>query len=671
MEFHVVYYLTLLSASTCRFASSPRSRTGSRRASGARDRRGRPARARRARRRRGRHRGLRRGGPRVPLRPARRMGRHGGGRRAPRLARSGARSFARRLGYLPPPAAELHRACALPFAPLAASRARAARRPVRCPASAGSGGGGARRRGGALPAAPAGAGAGAPAPRRAACRGPSAPLPAHLGLIGSRSATWGRSPPRLHDLDRGRRAALLGRQRLLAAPGRPVPRQHERGAGRLPRPRRRGAGARRARRAAAGRRPGAPGAAGLLRGPGVVGCCWPSARTRRLPASTTCSSACRCSTSPASRGGPRGRRRRPGGARRPGLRRAAAPGGPARRVLTRWRSFCSWRTTSRPRAGADDAAAAAPRLRPPRAGAGAGGDDPGAADLAGRPAWTSVYLWYATRYRKPLLNGYSPAAPRSYVERVFPPLYPLDFGDLRRPQYDLLKSLGIRFIVFHEEVYPPKISDFPFRLRWRTCGPRRTWRPWPPPRRSALPAAARAAADDELGSGRHSPPSGASGRASGGMAGPAPGSRTRRRRRRGGGLSRRAGRPARPPGPPRGCTRRAPTGRRRASSRSRQRRPAADAGGQAGGPAPARLGRAAGRLSPGRVLDLEADFALSDPRDGPCRSSPTVGAGALGFSCWCASPPRRNRACRSRSRSSGTWASRSPTRRPRAGGRSS
>ena len=35
---------------------------------------------------------------------------------------------------------------------------------------------------------------------------------------------------------------------------------------------------------------------------------------------------------------------------------------------------------------------------------------------------------------------------------------------MRRPQYDLLKSLGIRFIVFHEEVYPQKISDFPFRV---------------------------------------------------------------------------------------------------------------------------------------------------------------------------------------------------------------
>ncbi|MHB8834108.1 MAG: hypothetical protein ACYC9Y_00105 [Candidatus Methylomirabilia bacterium] len=82
----------------------------------------------------------------------------------------------------------------------------------------------------------------------------------------------------------------------------------------------------------------------------------------------------------------------------------------------------------------------------------------------GDSAWTSDYLWYVTRYRNLLINGYSPATPRNYVERVFTPLYPLDFGEMRRPQYDLLRRLGIRFIVFHEEVYPSKISDFPFRV---------------------------------------------------------------------------------------------------------------------------------------------------------------------------------------------------------------
>jgi hypothetical protein len=79
----------------------------------------------------------------------------------------------------------------------------------------------------------------------------------------------------------------------------------------------------------------------------------------------------------------------------------------------------------------------------------------------GPSSWSSVYLWYATRYREPILNGYSPATPRDYVGSIFQPLYPLDFGEMRRPQFDLLRRLGIRFIVFHDEVYPPKISDYP------------------------------------------------------------------------------------------------------------------------------------------------------------------------------------------------------------------
>jgi hypothetical protein len=80
----------------------------------------------------------------------------------------------------------------------------------------------------------------------------------------------------------------------------------------------------------------------------------------------------------------------------------------------------------------------------------------------GDTAWSSIYLWFATRYRHPLVNGYSPATPRDYVERVFRPLYPLDFGEVRRAQVDLLRTLGVRFVVFHEEAYPRKIGEFPF-----------------------------------------------------------------------------------------------------------------------------------------------------------------------------------------------------------------
>lgn len=69
----------------------------------------------------------------------------------------------------------------------------------------------------------------------------------------------------------------------------------------------------------------------------------------------------------------------------------------------------------------------------------------------GSAYYSSVYLWWVTRHRTPLVNGYSPAVKRSYVENVYKPLSPMNLGEMGRPQYDLLMSLGVRFVVFHEE----------------------------------------------------------------------------------------------------------------------------------------------------------------------------------------------------------------------------
>ena len=82
----------------------------------------------------------------------------------------------------------------------------------------------------------------------------------------------------------------------------------------------------------------------------------------------------------------------------------------------------------------------------------------------GDSAWTSVYLYWATRYRIGFLNGYSPAVPRGYREQVFQPLNPMNQGEVGRPQFELLRELGIRYILFHEDVYPDKVSPFPFVL---------------------------------------------------------------------------------------------------------------------------------------------------------------------------------------------------------------
>jgi hypothetical protein len=79
----------------------------------------------------------------------------------------------------------------------------------------------------------------------------------------------------------------------------------------------------------------------------------------------------------------------------------------------------------------------------------------------GVTAWSSIYQYYVTRYRYRMVNGYSPATSREYVEKVFKPLYPMDFGEVREPQYEFMRRNGIRFVVMHEEAFPEKISPFP------------------------------------------------------------------------------------------------------------------------------------------------------------------------------------------------------------------
>ncbi|OGW60776.1 MAG: hypothetical protein A2V83_02480 [Nitrospirae bacterium RBG_16_64_22] len=79
----------------------------------------------------------------------------------------------------------------------------------------------------------------------------------------------------------------------------------------------------------------------------------------------------------------------------------------------------------------------------------------------GVTAWSSIYQYTVTRYRYRMVNGYSPATSREYVEKVFKPLYPMDFGEVRETQYEFMRRNGIRFVVMHEEAFPEKISPFP------------------------------------------------------------------------------------------------------------------------------------------------------------------------------------------------------------------
>ena len=60
-----------------------------------------------------------------------------------------------------------------------------------------------------------------------------------------------------------------------------------------------------------------------------------------------------------------------------------------------------------------------------------------------------------------MINGYSPVVPKTYVEQVFNPLYPLDFGQLGPSEYEVLRKFNVRYIVMHEEAFPEKVSPFP------------------------------------------------------------------------------------------------------------------------------------------------------------------------------------------------------------------
>lgn len=82
----------------------------------------------------------------------------------------------------------------------------------------------------------------------------------------------------------------------------------------------------------------------------------------------------------------------------------------------------------------------------------------------GDSAWSSVYQYWVTRYRHGIINGYSPVVPPGYYEQVFWPLAGLNVGYLEERESSVLRDLGVDRLILHEEVFPPKVSLFPFGL---------------------------------------------------------------------------------------------------------------------------------------------------------------------------------------------------------------
>lgn len=75
--------------------------------------------------------------------------------------------------------------------------------------------------------------------------------------------------------------------------------------------------------------------------------------------------------------------------------------------------------------------------------------------------YASVYQVYAMRHRIRLMNVYRPMVPARYVREVFERFESLNQGVLTTGQADALRARGITHLLFHEDLFPEKVSPFP------------------------------------------------------------------------------------------------------------------------------------------------------------------------------------------------------------------
>ncbi len=82
----------------------------------------------------------------------------------------------------------------------------------------------------------------------------------------------------------------------------------------------------------------------------------------------------------------------------------------------------------------------------------------------GEAAQASVYQFHALQYGIRLVNGYSPRVSRDYLETVFEPLQVVNQGMLTDSEIDRLASMGVRYLILHEDMFPEQVSPFPVTL---------------------------------------------------------------------------------------------------------------------------------------------------------------------------------------------------------------
>lgn len=75
--------------------------------------------------------------------------------------------------------------------------------------------------------------------------------------------------------------------------------------------------------------------------------------------------------------------------------------------------------------------------------------------------YASLYQHYASLYRVRMLDGYNPFIKKDYFENVFRRFESANQGVFSNEQLAQLKEMGVHWIVFHENLFPEKVSPFP------------------------------------------------------------------------------------------------------------------------------------------------------------------------------------------------------------------
>lgn len=75
--------------------------------------------------------------------------------------------------------------------------------------------------------------------------------------------------------------------------------------------------------------------------------------------------------------------------------------------------------------------------------------------------WSSLYQHYSSLYRIRMVNGYSPVVSKDYFENVFRKFESANKGTLSDTQLDDLQSMGVGYVILHEDAFPEKVSPLP------------------------------------------------------------------------------------------------------------------------------------------------------------------------------------------------------------------